>query len=153
MNVSRRAANGEVDPDETLNKSQIYVTTAGWKNTFPYEKLIQLLIWQIVRPGQSMVLGGTWRVPVMMKLLDRNFVKDLKSDGTFNELSFAREYESQWSGSMEDAFFNSELFDKHRVLRQPEYSHSGRSAKDSYYVISADIGRLGCQSVATVFKV
>lgn len=100
-----------------------------------------------------MVLGGTWRVPVMMKLLDRNFVKDLKSDGTFNEMSFAREYESQWSGSMEDAFFNSELFDKYRVLRQPEYSHSGRSAKDSYYVISADIGRLGCQSVATVFKV
>lgn len=35
MNVSRRAANGDVDPDETLNKSQIYVTTAGWKNTFP----------------------------------------------------------------------------------------------------------------------
>lgn len=25
MNVSRRAANGDVDPDETLNKSQIYV--------------------------------------------------------------------------------------------------------------------------------
>ena len=25
MNVSRRTANGQVDPDETLNKSQIYV--------------------------------------------------------------------------------------------------------------------------------
>lgn len=61
MNVSRRAANGEVDPEETLNKSQIYITTAGWKNTFPYDKLIQLLIWQIVKPGQSIVLGGTWR--------------------------------------------------------------------------------------------
>ena len=61
MNVSRRTATGEVDPDETLNKSQIYVTTAGWKGTFPYDKLIQLLIWQIVKPGQSIVLGGTWR--------------------------------------------------------------------------------------------
>lgn len=30
MNVSRRAANGEVDSEETLNKSQIYVTTAGY---------------------------------------------------------------------------------------------------------------------------
>lgn len=29
MNVSRRCANGEVDQDEVLNKSQIYVTTAG----------------------------------------------------------------------------------------------------------------------------
>ena len=29
MNVSRRAANGEKDDEEVLNKSQIYVTTAG----------------------------------------------------------------------------------------------------------------------------
>lgn len=153
MNVSRRTATGEVDPDETLNKSQIYVTTAGWKGTFSYDKLIQILIWQIVKPGQSIVLGGTWRVPVLMKLLDRNFVKDLKADGTFNEASFAREYESVWSGTVEDAFFNAELFDKHRVLNQPEYEHSGRSAKDAYYVISVDVGRKGCASVACVFKV
>lgn len=41
MNVSRRAANGEKDDEEVLNKSQIYVTTAGWKNTFA--KLIQVI--------------------------------------------------------------------------------------------------------------
>lgn len=33
MNVSRRAANGEVDPDETLNKSQVYVNFFGQKVT------------------------------------------------------------------------------------------------------------------------
>lgn len=153
MNVSRRTATGEVDPDETLNKSQIYVTTAGWKGTFPYDKLIQLLIWQIVKPGQSIVMGGTWRVPVLMKLLDRNFVKDLKADGTFNEASFAREYESVWSGNAEDAFFNAELFDKHRILLQPEYEFSGRSSKNAYYVLSVDVGRKGCASVVCVFKV
>lgn len=26
MNVSRRAANGEVDPNDKMNKSQIYIT-------------------------------------------------------------------------------------------------------------------------------
>lgn len=88
-----------------------------------------------------------------MKLLDRNFVKDLKADGTFNESSFAREYESVWSGTTEDAFFNAELFDKHRVLLQPEHEYSGRSAKNAYYVISVDVGRIGCSSVACVFKV
>ena len=150
MNVSRRTATGEVDPDETLNKSQIYVTTAGWKGTFPYDKLIQLLIWQIVKPGQSIVLGGTWRVPVLLKLLDRNFVKDLKGDGTFNEASFAREYESVWSGTVEDAFFNAEVFDKHRVLNQPEYEYSGRSAKDAYYVISVDVGRKGYKQMPLI---
>ena len=50
MNVSRRCANGQTNPDETLNKSQIYVTTAGWKGTFAYDKLIQMLIWQILKP-------------------------------------------------------------------------------------------------------
>ena len=33
MNVSRRTATGEVDPDETLNKSQIYVNLFGQKFT------------------------------------------------------------------------------------------------------------------------
>ena len=81
MNVSRRCANGQTNPEETLNKSQIYVTTAGWKGTFAYDKLIQMLIWQILKPGTAVVLGGTWRVPVLMELLDKNFVKDLKADG------------------------------------------------------------------------
>ena len=40
MNVSRRCLDGSVHPEETLNKSQIYVTTAGWKNTFPQIKLL-----------------------------------------------------------------------------------------------------------------
>ena len=29
MNVSRRAANGEVDPNDKMNKSQTYITSAG----------------------------------------------------------------------------------------------------------------------------
>lgn len=100
-----------------------------------------------------MILGGTYRIPVLVKLLDKNFIKDLKMDGTFNESSFEREYESKWSGNTEDAFFNSEIFERNRVLNQPEYEPSGRSNKLSYYIISADIGRKGCDSVACIFKV
>lgn len=118
-----------------------------------YDKLIQILIWQIVKPTQSIVIGGTWRIPVLMKLLDRNFVKDLKMDGTFNESSFDREYESIWSGSSIDAFFNTEIFDRNRVLNQPEYEYSGRSNKAAYYVLSVDVGRKGCSSVVSIFKV
>ena len=40
MNIDRECMDGTVQEAETLNKSQIYVTTAGWKNTFPYNKLI-----------------------------------------------------------------------------------------------------------------
>ena len=153
MNISRMCMDGTTQPDETLNKSQIYVTTAGWKNTFPYEKLIQLLIWQIVQPGKAMIMGGTYRIPILMKLLDKNFIKDLKMDGTFNESSFDREYESKWSGTVEDAFFSSEVFDRNRILNQPEYEASGRSSKAAYYILSADVGRKGCDTVVCVFKV
>ena len=153
MNISRMCMDGTTQPDETLNKSQIYVTTAGWKNTYPYEKLIQLLVWQIVQPEKSFIMGGTYRIPILMKLLDKNFIKDLKMDGTFNESSFDREYESKWSGTVEDAFFKSELFDRNRILNQPEYEASGRSNKQAYYVLSADVGRKGCDTVVCVFKV
>ena len=44
MNVSRLCMDGSTQNDETLNKSQIYITTAGYKNTYSYDKLIQLLV-------------------------------------------------------------------------------------------------------------
>lgn len=94
MNVSRRAACGAVDPNDVSNKSQIYITTAGYKNTYAYDKLIQILLWSVMRPGEAAVIGGTWRVPMANKLLSKDFVKDLQSDGTFSQESFNREYES-----------------------------------------------------------
>ena len=153
MNVDRRLSDGSRRREEVINKSQIYVTTAGWKNSFAYEKLIQLLIQQIIEPGEAIVLGGTWRVPVMEGLLSKSFIEELKLDGTYNDSSFAREYNSEWSGEMENAFFSAEKFDRHRQLLQPEYEYSGRSSKDAYYVIGVDVGRKGCTSEACVFKV
>ena len=100
-----------------------------------------------------MVIGGSWRTPVYMGLLDRGFVNDLKSDGTFNEVSFAREYESVWAGTSEEAFFNGDNFDKYRELNDPEFSSSGRGNGKHYYVFGVDVGRNGCQTVITVWKV
>lgn len=153
MNVDRRLADGSRIESETVNKSQIYVTTAGWKNSFAYQKLMQLLIQEIIDPSEAVVLGGTWRVPVMEKLLKKSFIEELKLDGTYNDASFAREYESEWSGDAENAFFSAERFDRHRELLQPEYEYSNRSAKNAYYVISVDVGRKGCTSEVCVIKV
>ena len=153
MNVDRRCMDKSVHEEEVLNKSQIYVTTAGWKNTFPYNKLITLLIRMILEPEKSIVMGGTWRIPVLVGLQSRNFVSELKQDGTFNDASFSREYESQWSGTVEDAYFNGEIFDRSRKLLQPEYEASGRSSEKAYYVLGVDVGRFRCPSVVCVFKV
>ena len=153
MNVSRLCMDGTMQPEETLNKSQIYVTTAGWKGTFAYDKLIQLLVWMVTEPEKALVMGGTWRIPVLVKLLDRTFLQDLQRDGTYNEASFDREYESKWSGSVENAFFNGEVFDRNRILNQPEYEHSGRSSLKSFYILSVDVGRKGCDTVICAWKV
>lgn len=153
MNVSRRCADGTTHPEEQLNKAQTYITTAGYKNTFAYDKLIQILVQSIINPNKAMIMGGTYRVPVLTGLLDKNFVSDLKQDPTFNETAFQREYESKWAGSVADAFFDPEMFDHNRILKQPEYEASGRSNKLAYYVIGVDVGRKGCDTVATVIKV
>lgn len=107
----------------------------------------------VTEPEKAFILGGTYRIPVLMKLLDKNFVQDLKRDGTFNDASFDREYESRWSGTAENAFFNGEVFDKHRILKQPEYEYSGRSTLSSYYILSVDVGRKGCDTVVFAWKV
>lgn len=142
-NVNRLLPDGSRHNEEVINKSQIYITTAGWKNSFAYDKLIELLVQSIVEPDSAMVMGGTYNTPVIEGLLDEDFVDQLKMQGTYNDESFDREYNSIWSGSVENAFYSAEKFDKHRVLLQPENEYSGRSSKNAYYVIGVDVGRIG----------
>ena len=153
MAISRRAKDGTTNEKEPLNKSQVYITTAGYKGTYPYDRLIGFLVRMVTQPERCMVLGGTWRTPVGMGLQSKTFITDQKNEGTYNEASFEREYESKWSGTVEDAFFNGEHFTRSRKLQQPEYEHSGRSATGAYYVLSVDVGRKGCDSVVCVFKI
>lgn len=153
MNVSRNVAGHGVDPNEKLNKSQIYITTAGYKGTYGYEQLIQILCQAVARPKDAIVLGGSWRVPVIEGLLDKNFIQELKMDGTFNEASFDREYESKWAGDIESAFFDSERFNKLRVLNLPEHKYNNKLNKNSYYVLGVDVGRHECNTEVVVIKV
>lgn len=153
MNIARRLPDGTQQQDEPLNQSQIYITTAGYKGTFAYQKLIQTLVQSIVEPEKAFIMGGTYRVPIIAGLFSKNFISDLKRDGLFNEAAFGREYESIWSGTVEDAFFDGDKFDRNRILNAPEYKASGRAGKLAYYILSVDVGRKGCQSVVCVFKV
>lgn len=152
MAISRRCMDGTTQ-EETLNKSQVYVTTAGYKGTFPYDKLISFLVRMAMQPDRCIILGGTWRLPVEVGLQSRTFIQDQKDEGTYNEASFEREYESKWSGTAENAFFNGDAFDRNRAVQLPEYEASGKIAAKGYYVLSVDVGRKGCDSVVTVIKV
>ena len=152
-NVDRLLPDGSRHPEELINKSQVYITTAGWKNSFAFDKLIELLIQSVLDPNQTMIMGGTYETPVIEGLLNQDFVDQLKMSGTFNEESFDREYRSIWSGDAQNAFFSAEKFDKYRILNVPEYEPTGRSAKGAFYVLGVDVGRLGCTTEVCVFKV
>ena len=152
-NVDRLLPDGSRHKEEVVNKSQIYITTAGFKNSYAYSKLIELLIQSIIDPDSTMIMGGTYETPVKEGLLNEDFVEQLKISGTYNDDSFDREYRSIWSGDVENSFYSAEKFDKHRVLLQPEYEYSGRSSKSAYYVIGVDVGRFNCTTEALVFKV
>ena len=152
-NVDRRLPDGSRHKEENVNKSQIYITTAGWKNSFAYAKLIELLVQSIIEPDQVMIMGGTYETPVCEGLLNEDFVDQLRMQGTFNDESFDREYRSIWSGDAENAFYSAEKFDKYRVLNQPEDEYSNRSSKTAFYVIGVDVGRIGCTTEACIFKV
>ena len=153
MNVSRRCLDGTTQEDEVLNQAQLYITTAGYKNTFSYEKLIQLMVRMITKPKEAFIMGGTWRIPVALGLQSKNFITSIQQDPTFNLASFQREYESMWSGTVENAFFDGDKFDRNRILQKPEYEYSGRSNQNAYYILGIDVGRKGCQTCIIVFKV
>lgn len=153
MSISRKALDGTKVKDEALNKGELYITTAGQKASFAYQKLISVLVKMITEPSSAFIIGGTYKILVLLGHYDKTFVQDQKKDETFNEAAFGREYESRWSGTVEDAFFNGDAFDRSRQLETAESEYSGRSSVQSYYVVSVDVGRRGCDSVATVIKV
>lgn len=152
-NVDRNLPNGTTDPNEVVNQSQVYITSAGWKNSFAYAKLIEILLNSIMFPDQYMVLGGDYKLAILEGAVKADMVEEMQMNGTYNESSFEREYGSVWSGDAENAFFSNDIFEKHRVLLQPEHEYSGRSSKNAYYIVSVDVGRKACTTEAVITKV
>lgn len=61
-------------------------TTAGYKNTYSYDRLIGMVVRMITQPNRCMVLGGTWRTPVAMGLQSKTFIQDQKDEGEMRAL-------------------------------------------------------------------
>ena len=77
MNVRRRMANGDINENEP-HQAQFFMTSASGKNTYAYEKLIELLVNEIISPDTTFVWGFDYRLPVLHGLLDANYINDLK---------------------------------------------------------------------------
>ena len=152
MNVRRRMANGDINENEP-HQAQFFMTSASGKNTYAYEKLIELLVNEIISPDTTFVWGFDYRLPVLHGLLDANYINDLKMSATVKDESFAHEYLSRWTGGSKDAWFSYERLNVYRKLVNPESDQILRGQSNIFYLLSVDVGRLSCQTVVNVFKV
>lgn len=152
MNVSRRTVNGTLNPYEP-HQCQFFMTSAGSRASFAYEKLIEVLQNEVIDPKQSFVWGCDYRVPMKCGLLPKDYLKDIKTSSTYKEETFAREYLGLWTGGSEESWFDFDKMSKKRVLLNPETHEKIVRGSKAFYLLSVDVGRLSCQTVCCVFKV
>lgn len=152
LNVSRPMVNQDLNPKEP-QQGQLWISSASDKNTFAYDKTIELLELAIVEPQNAFVWGFSYKVPVKTGLLSGNFLNEMKMASTVSEAGFAKEYMSRFVGSSSDAWFDFEKLLARRRLVNPETKASIKEGSDAFYILSVDVGRRGCQSVCTVLKV
>ena len=90
MNVNRRTKAGVVNAKEP-HQAQFYMTSAGQKHSYAYQKLIEILVLEIITPRSAFVWGCDYRVPIHFGLLDKTFLKEIKMSSTYKDDTFARE--------------------------------------------------------------
>lgn len=125
-----------VDPNE-IKKTVGIVTTCGNRQSFAYEKLMEVA-GEMARGENSFIFGCGYELPVMHNQLDLDFINSLRRKDTFNPLSFAREYQSVWTGSSDNSLVSHEDIEKSRILTRPEDRNMDKGAM---YVLSYDVAR------------
>ena len=152
LNVDRPMVNQDKNPYEP-QQVQLWISSASEKNTFAYDKTIEMLELAIINPDSAVIWGFDYRVPIKAGLLSQDFLNEMKMASTFSESGFAKEYMSRFVGSSNEAWFDYEKLLRRRRLVNPERRASIPKGSKAYYVISVDVARLGCQTVATILKV
>ena len=153
MNVSRRQANGLVNPYEKINTQVIYATSAGTKSSFAYGALIDYFERAIIDPKTTFVMGLDYRVPMRHGLVTEAYVKQLKMSPSYNENTFAAEYMGVWQGGSDESWFQFDKLTKYRKIKNPEFYQKYKDNPNVFYLISVDVGRLNDQTVACIFRV
>ena len=152
MNVPRQMKNGTINPYEP-QQCQFWMTSAGARNSFAYDKLIELLGFAILNPRRYSVIGCSYKVPLIAGVLSRDYLNEIKASKTFSEASFASEYLSLWQGTTKDSWVKFEKIERHRTLCNPELKEKIINDSKGYYIFSVDVARIGCQTVCAPIKV
>ena len=150
LNISRRTREGLINPNE-VHQQQLYVGSAGHRNSFGYDKIMEITIASVLDPENNFSWGGDYRIPMHYGLINREFVEDFKYSNTYSEAAFAREYMSKWTSTVEGSLFSYEKLAALRVLKKPEWKPT--EDPEVFYVASVDVARSSARSVVEIFKV
>ena len=152
LNTIRRDRQGRVNPAEPQGQ-KIYVTTAGYQGTFAYDKLVETMCLSILQPEKYIVMGGSYKIPVMHGLLSEDTMREILSSPSYRGDQVDREYRSIWSGSIAGAAFEAGEIAKCRVKKRAEYRCADEVADGNttdFYVISCDIAKDGGANTAVI---
>lgn len=150
LNRPRAMANGLINPNEPQSQ-QIYITTAGFQNSFAYNKRIEILCRSILEPTKYFCLTGTYRIPLSLGLTSKKIVEDAINSPSFTKDSFEREYESRWSDAPVGAAFTSNNIAALRQVKVIELrDHLTQKQKEDgcFYVVCADMAKDGSAETA-----
>lgn len=144
---------GLLNPFE-IHQMQEYTTSASSKSSYNYEKVLDILCKMIINPKAACAMGLDYRVPVIEGIYPASFVRDVKMDSTMNEQLFAREYLSIYTAESDESWFNFKKINQHRKMVNAEWeARLNNGNKETFYLISIDVGRKHDNTVVTVFKV
>lgn len=133
MNVNRKMKNGIVNTNEP-QQIQLWMSSASDKNTYCYDKTIEMLELAIINPSKAFIFGCDYRVPLQCGLLPKDFLNEIKTSQTFSESSFAKEYMSRFVGNSDESWFDYEKFLAHRKIVNPEKKQTIRDNIESFYI-------------------
>ena len=151
MNISRRTASGAYNQYEK-HQPQTWISSASQKSDYCYQKLIDFLERSILDPDNIYVEGCDYHVPVACGLMPQDFINDVKNDATFNEITFAQEYLSIFTGGATNSWIAPSKLTRLRKIVNPHYKNKARGKE--FYIISVDVARSGeARSIATVWHV
>ena len=152
LNTIRRDRQGRVNPKEPQGQ-KIYVTTAGYQGTFAYDKLVETMCLSILQPDKYVVMGGSYKIPVMHGLLSEDTMREILSSPSYRGDQVDREYRSIWSGSIAGAAFDAGEIANCRTKKRAEYKIA-QDVEDGnttdFYVISCDIAKDGGANTAVI---
>lgn len=150
LNRPRTMANGLINPHEPQSQ-QIYITTAGYQNSFSYQKMIEILCRAFLEPTKYYCLSGTYRIPLYLGLTSKKIVEDAINSPSFTKESFEREYESRWSDAPVGAAFTSNniaALRQVKVIELKDHLTEKQKEAECFYVICADMAKDGSAETA-----